>query len=68
MAKEQQGPLMKACQRTCVVAWQTRFFILRGPSLLYYNDKSCSVLKGDIRLDAIGASVTKVLNVLFTSN
>jgi hypothetical protein len=57
---EQQGPLMKACQRMCVVAWQTRYFVLRGPSLLYYSDSSCLLLKGDIRLDTIGASVTKV--------
>jgi hypothetical protein len=60
MAQEHQGPLMKACQRMCVVAWQTRYFVLRGPSLLYYSDSSCSFLKGNIRLDTIGASVTKV--------
>lgn len=43
-----------------MVAWQTRYFVLRGPSLLYYSDSSCLLLKGDIRLDTIGASVTKV--------
>jgi hypothetical protein len=37
-----------------------RFFVLRGTRLLYYSDSSCSLLKGDIRLDASGASVTKV--------
>ncbi len=60
MAQEHQGTLMKACQRMCVAAWQLRFFVLRGSSLLYYSDSSCSLLKGDIRLDASGASVTKV--------
>jgi hypothetical protein len=60
MAQEHQGQLMKACQRMCVVAWQMRFFVLRGHSLLYYSDSSCMLLKGDIRLDATGASVTKV--------
>jgi hypothetical protein len=60
MAQEQQGPLMKACQRMCVVAWQVRFFVLRGCSLLYYSDSSCTALKGDIRLDSAAASVTKV--------
>jgi hypothetical protein len=60
LAQEHQGQLMKACQRMCVVTWQMRFFVLRGTRLLYYSDSSCSLLKGDIRLDASGASVTKV--------
>ena len=62
VAQEHQGLLMKACQRMCVVAWQTRYFVLRGASLLYYSDTSCSLLKGDIRVDTSGASVTKVLS------
>ena len=62
VAQEHQGLLMKACQRMCVVAWQTRYFVLCGASLLYYSDTSCSLLKGDIRLDTSGASVTKVLS------